>query len=416
MNHNFTKQQQHQQGGAGIPSLPTESEQLVKHAMSTCKQHLQEAEKLSFHYQVVLTTPSMQASNDGRQRLVEEYINRKQYWVYLKSILKLLEENQKRLTTIQPTWDELVVKIQEMVSHNSSVPKSHIYPKFIDISDAWDDFRSIWREISDGKKLLDLVVAYQSPYRSTLNPSDIEAALQTHAEEQIPNRALIQGEIQNPAITYFEELPDGAALEFNGFCIASLIDISLLVDGKKGTKSPGYLYLVSNSSYYAFSSERLLKAFARDPVKYLSQSLLDQCSAQSELTHLIGLQNELPKEIYLQGTRLNVAPKEVIKVDSHSQTGHIDSHRDHKYEWNEWELRRLALKVANLRSKKTHSSQTTLSHMRRDNDTQTFLPKTQDTQTMLSKATQPSKKVQYIKGLRGHPNQRVQVVKLEFNQ
>jgi hypothetical protein len=45
------------------------------------------------------------------------------------------------------------------------------------------------------------------------------------------------------------------------------------------------------------------------------------------------------------------------------------------YEWNEWELRRKALKMANLRSKVTHSMQTDKSNFRRENVTQTWLPK-----------------------------------------
>lgn len=45
------------------------------------------------------------------------------------------------------------------------------------------------------------------------------------------------------------------------------------------------------------------------------------------------------------------------------------------YEWNEWELRRKAIKMTNLRTKLTHSFQTDFSNYRRDNVTQTWLPK-----------------------------------------
>lgn len=48
----------------------------------------------------------------------------------------------------------------------------------------------------------------------------------------------------------------------------------------------------------------------------------------------------------------------------------IAKHIDHKYEWNEWEHRRKALSMVNLRQKKTHGSQTILSHFRRENATQ----------------------------------------------
>ena len=48
----------------------------------------------------------------------------------------------------------------------------------------------------------------------------------------------------------------------------------------------------------------------------------------------------------------------------------IAKHIDHKYEWNEWEHRRKALGMVNLRQKRTHGSQTMLSHFRRENATQ----------------------------------------------
>ena len=48
----------------------------------------------------------------------------------------------------------------------------------------------------------------------------------------------------------------------------------------------------------------------------------------------------------------------------------IVKHIDRKYEWNEWEHRRKALTLVNLRQKRTHGSQTILSHFRRENATQ----------------------------------------------
>lgn len=45
---------------------------------------------------------------------------------------------------------------------------------------------------------------------------------------------------------------------------------------------------------------------------------------------------------------------------------------DRKYEWNEWEHRRKALAMVNLRQKRTHGSQTILSHFRRENATQVW--------------------------------------------
>ena len=56
------------------------------------------------------------------------------------------------------------------------------------------------------------------------------------------------------------------------------------------------------------------------------------------------------------------------QVDTHIVDGYIDV----KYRWNEWELRRHALLLVNLKTKKTHSTQTALSHFKRESETQHY--------------------------------------------
>ena len=95
------------------------------------------------------------------------------------------------------------------------------------------------------------------------------------------------------------------------------------------------------------------------------------------------------------------------------------------YSWNEWDLRRRALQIVNMRLKqmKTHSTQTDLSHYRRDNTTQYWLKQPLadgsmpgiDTQTGIERATNVPKQKKFITGLRGKPNDPVSVVTLTFD-
>ena len=96
-------------------------------------------------------------------------------------------------------------------------------------------------------------------------------------------------------------------------------------------------------------------------------------------------------------------------------THFIEKNIDVSYDWNVWSLRRKALRLANLRQCKTHSAQTVLSHFRRDNDTQTWVPKATSTQTASNKGTTMPKKMQYIAGLRGSPQVRMNVCRLELD-
>jgi hypothetical protein len=84
-------------------------------------------------------------------------------------------------------------------------------------------------------------------------------------------------------------------------------------------------------------------------------------------------------------------------------THFVERHVDPSYEWNEWALRRRALQMTNIRKCSTTGAQTDLSHFRRENDSQVYLPKTKVTQTRKDGSTQPPIITQYAAGLRGTP-------------
>ena len=73
---------------------------------------------------------------------------------------------------------------------------------------------------------------------------------------------------------------------------------------------------------------------------------------------------------------------------------------DPNYDWNEWGLRRRALQIANLRKCSTDGTQTDMSHFRRENESQVYLPRTQETQTKQDNGTNPKRVHTYIAGLR----------------
>ena len=85
------------------------------------------------------------------------------------------------------------------------------------------------------------------------------------------------------------------------------------------------------------------------------------------------------------------------------------------YEWNEWGLRRRALQLANLRQKKTVSQQTGLSALRRDAETQAYLPRDSSTMTGVSTGTSAPVSANYVAGLRGAPDTKMAVVNLTYD-
>lgn len=81
------------------------------------------------------------------------------------------------------------------------------------------------------------------------------------------------------------------------------------------------------------------------------------------------------------GQSLLVAPRSFQDSCVQTPTHFVEKNMDKDYEWNEWALRRRALHLANLRQKVTKSQQTTQSAMRREAETQVYLPKDDSTMT-----------------------------------
>jgi hypothetical protein len=79
----------------------------------------------------------------------------------------------------------------------------------------------------------------------------------------------------------------------------------------------------------------------------------------------------------------------------------VESHIVRDYTWNEWELRRRVLRMANLRKAATKSAQTDASHFKRDSAVQVWLPRDGAVQTGIDRGTHPEKTVRYLAGLRG---------------
>lgn len=106
----------------------------------------------------------------------------------------------------------------------------------------------------------------------------------------------------------------------------------------------------------------------------------------------------------------------VMQADAGTETPlHFEETRiDKKYEWNEWSLRREALHMADIRRKTTSTTQTALSHLRREIETQVYLPKDVATNTTVNNGTNPPRWRKYTTGLRGEP-QPMKVTEIKFD-
>jgi hypothetical protein len=94
--------------------------------------------------------------------------------------------------------------------------------------------------------------------------------------------------------------------------------------------------------------------------------------------------------------QLPIVSEAGCQVDTHIYEPKIDK----KYKWNEWDLRREALMLVNLKAKKTHSAQTDMSHYKRESETQHYKAKENSTQTRRTNSTFVPRTTHYLGGLR----------------
>eukprot|EP00741_Cyanophora_paradoxa_P012517 tig00020610_g12095.t1 len=216
-----------------------------------------------------------------------------------------------------------------------------------------------------------------------------------------------------------------ARAEFRGFCPVTLVERdALLIPG-----NPNLGYVKFADAYYAISGEEAIWRFMATPERYV-EGVLQAVRRAPELVRLLRLQQRvvgaglgaggagganlafaLLGSFFAEGQEAGKGPAKA-DADCQTSTHPIEKHIDPKYTWNEWELRRRALQLTNLRYKKTHSAQTVFSHFRRDNETQHYPPKDSGTQTRVDAGTNGPRMHNYIAGLRGDPDSKMHVVNL----
>merc|ERR1719203_1346374 len=203
-------------------------------------------------------------------------------------------------------------------------------------------------------------------------------------------------------------------------------------ENKENEEDNGQTKRAKGGRKYCFHSMAELKEFAVSPPKFLDA--VQQCLVRyPELINIVGLNEQTDAAPQpLVALQLNsMLPQPMTDVPRKASQGvgtpthFVESNIVPDYSWNEWELRRRALQIVDMRLKQvqTHSTQTDLSHYRRDNATQYYLkqpladgtmPGT-ETQTGIERATNVPKQHKYITGLRGKPNEAVSVVTLTFD-
>jgi YHS domain-containing protein len=270
-------------------------------------------------------------------------------------------------------------------------------------------------------------------------------------DRHTPDRVYDDDLCRAMAINKSAEIVPGASVAFEGFALngydahavvkrggllrrarrgstgAALVTLGDVRSGfEKDPSAVAMTAVIYEGKAYGFADEDGALQFASQPDAYLKK-LARICATRPELLRAMDLEDvvsiskiiaETVAELRSSGVALESDSRPIAVRDFGAQTPthFVERRVDPDYEWNVWAIKRRALRVANLRNKRTKGAQTGLSHFRRACQTQTWAPKQNETQTLVEKATAMPKKVRYVGGLRGAPSEaKMHVVSLELD-
>lgn len=430
---------QHQnKGGAGLDTVDAAVQRLQPQEMleQVSKQADEVTEICSQHTNFIVAAKKPHKGGPWDKPPTEAEVDRarndllyhRQYLCYLINLQEDLAGCIERLTRDMRSLREELTDLDAMVGGRVSVPKEQVYPRFDTVARG---YRTAWQEIQALEvraKLHEILLGLQKTYCPRL-PKSAEDMLAKFVEagetlgpdddddgEPVQDLMAIPGphEGTDGAVRLtMENYPDflQVPLDFQGFCVHTLVMHNcLLVPGNPALGVVRYA-----GRYCVFSTERALAEFCSEPDKFFG-GIREVCYRMPELIHLLWVHEDFPRSALPTIVQQTAGSQSVMQADVSTETPlHFEeSHIDKKYEWNEWKLRREALHMADIRQKSTSTTQTKNSHMRRDNDTQVYLPRDSETNTAVNRGTNPPRWKKYHVGLRGEP-QPMKVAEIKFD-
>ncbi|KAJ3220411.1 hypothetical protein HDU67_000078 [Dinochytrium kinnereticum] len=320
-------------------------------------------------------------NNSLLERVRSTLVFKRQYLMYLDALQEQLERTRQSLSKLGENFDEIIRDLKSTCKAKTAVPVDQVYCFEVTISED--------------------VVESAAPFRKEIEPEILpEADIIMKASELMAAVAIINKtvEVIHPGnTTQYFKLP----VEYGGFCPYTLIRRDGVVT--PGDKNLGLLRY--RDRLFAFSNSEAAREFSKYPDRYM-EGVLEMAKKMPDLVQLLHLYSYFPTVDALENAKSFTRQRLLGQMPMVSEAGtQVDTHindnkMDSKYQWNEWELRRQALMLVNLKTKKTHSSQTALSHFRRESETQHYAPKLQATQTTTESSTNVPRRVNYMAGLR----------------
>ncbi|XP_074720835.1 cilia- and flagella-associated protein 206 isoform X2 [Strix uralensis] len=413
-------------GGSNIDDLPGILSEAIPSATRVVDEDLNTCHTLAHQYTALLE--SMQEDQHrytqlSSFKLKEALFNVRQYETFLCILLSDAITGAQEVEKMNVQFAATVEQLKNTVQNKASVDTKEVFPLFVALSNLWTSFQNEMLLLSFLTNMINNLQQFLEIH-SQLFPEEVLMSLlegvtvksdEERIRETMGTRVNVS-DFKNKEWLFPETADnfDQLLIQYHGFCAHAI--------GVKGLTLPGNPaigILKHKERYYVFSSKEAAYIFAQDPDKFI-QLNAEKAKEHAELIQLLELRHQFEYLApYAQARNTDKClMKPTIKCDNSTQT---DTHIlpptiVTSYEWNEWELRRKAIKLANLRRKLTHATQTDLSHMRRQNSTQVYLPKDVSTQTKRDNSSNVPRPQIFLEGLQGGSSPTTHMVRVDLTR
>ncbi|KAL9864408.1 cilia- and flagella-associated protein 206 isoform 2-T4 [Geothlypis trichas] len=415
-----------QKGGSSIDDLPGVLSEAIPSATRTLDERLRSCQLLAHRYTALLEAMQQDPQRFSQLRflkLKEALFNVRQYEAFLRILQSNAVTSAQEVESLDVQFEAAMMLLKNTVQDKTSIESREVFPLFMELSKLWTGFQDEMLLLSFLTNMADNLQQFLE-IQSQLFPEEmltsfLEGVTVKSDEERM--KETMETRVNVSDFTnqewLFPETTDNfdqLLIQYHGFCAHSI--------GVKGITLPGNPaigVLKHKEKYYVFSSKEDAYIFAEDPDKFI-QLNIEKAKKYAELIQLLELHHQF--EYLVPHTQARKASKGSMKLPLKRESGtQTDTHIlpptiVTSYEWNEWELRRKAIKLANLRRMLTHSMQTDLSHMRRENCTQVYLPKDAGTQTKRDNSSNVPKPQIFLKGLRGGSSPTTHMVAVDLTR
>ncbi|XP_056199200.1 cilia- and flagella-associated protein 206 [Falco biarmicus] len=413
-------------GGSSIDDLPAILSEAIPSATWMVDEGLNTCHTLAHQYTALLES-MLEDPHRYLQlsafKLKEALFHVRQYEAFLCILLSDAITSAQEVEKMKVQFATTMEQLKNTVQNKVSTDTKEVFPLFVALSKLWTSFQDEMLLLSFltnmTNNLQQFLEIHSQLFTEEVLTSLLEGVTVKSDEERIRETMGTRvnvSDFKNQEWLFPETTDnfDQLLIQYHGFCAHAI--------GVKGLTLPGNPaigILKHKERCYVFSSKEAAYIFAQDPEKFI-QLNIEKAKEHIELIQLLELHHQFEYLApYAQARNADkYLMKPTTKCDSSTQT---DTHIlpptiVTSYEWNEWELRRKALKLANLRRKITHAMQTDLSHMRRENSTQVYLPKDVSTQTKRDNSSNVPRPQIFLKGLRGGSTPTTHMVKVDLTR